>query len=99
MIQRLPQLTDLVGTAHIQVRGKILGGQLSQCAHGAAIGDLDADSLFYLRSRGLPETEARSVLVRAFLDDAITGIEREDIRSSLWQFLEQGLAGMAEVRS
>src|SRR6185312_15183491 len=29
-----------------------------KCAHGAAVGDLDADSLFYLRARGIPETEA-----------------------------------------
>ncbi len=39
------------------------------CAHGATIGQLDEDSLFYLRSRGIPEAEARALLVRAFYAD------------------------------
>lgn len=42
-----------------------------KCAHGAAVGDLDADSLFYLRARGLPEQEARNLLIHAFLEEAI----------------------------
>ncbi|MSP05767.1 MAG: Fe-S cluster assembly protein SufD [Acetobacteraceae bacterium] len=42
-----------------------------KCSHGATIGELDADQLFYLRSRGVPESQARGMLVRAFLSDAI----------------------------
>ena len=42
-----------------------------KCAHGAAVGDLDADSLFYLRARGIPEAEARGLLLHAFLEDAV----------------------------
>ncbi len=42
-----------------------------KCAHGAAVGDLDADSLFYLRARGLSENEARNLLLHAFLEEAI----------------------------
>ena len=42
-----------------------------KCAHGAAVGDLDAESLFYLRSRGIPEAEARGLLIRAFLEEAV----------------------------
>jgi Fe-S cluster assembly protein SufD len=45
-----------------------------KCAHGAAVGDLDAESIFYLRSRGIPEIEARNLLIRAFLDDAMAGV-------------------------
>lgn len=37
------------------------------CGHGAAIGDLDANALFYLRARGIPEREARAMLTEAFL--------------------------------
>jgi Fe-S cluster assembly protein SufD len=51
-----------------------------KCAHGAAIGDLDTDSLFYLRARGIPESEARTLLIYAFLDDAVVNIAREDLR-------------------
>ncbi len=45
-----------------------------KCAHGAAVGDLDADSLFYLRARGIPEAEARGLLLHAFLEDALAEI-------------------------
>jgi len=43
------------------------------CGHGAAIGDLDANALFYLRARGIPEREARAMLTEAFLQE---GLER-----------------------
>jgi Fe-S cluster assembly protein SufD len=51
-----------------------------KCAHGAAVGDLDADSLFYLRARGIPEKEARHLLIHAFLEDALTDIANDDLR-------------------
>jgi len=51
-----------------------------KCAHGAAVGDLDADSLFYLRARGIPEAEARGLLLHAFLEDALAEIANTDQR-------------------
>jgi len=51
-----------------------------KCAHGAAVGDLDAESLFYLRARGIPEAEARGLLLQAFLEDAIAEIANTDQR-------------------
>jgi len=58
-----------------------------KCAHGAAVGDLDADSLFYLRARGIPESEARGLLLHAFLEDAVAEIsdtdQRERVRTEL----------------
>ena len=48
------------------------------CGHGTAIGALDEDALFYLRARGIPESEARNLLVRAFLEDALEGFADED---------------------
>ena len=54
-----------------------------KCAHGAAVGDLDADSLFYLRARGLSESEARNILLHAFLEDAFSGIARAELRNSV----------------
>jgi Fe-S cluster assembly protein SufD len=61
-----------------------------KCAHGAAVGDLDADSLFYLRARGIPEDEARGLLIRAFLREAFDGVA-EDMRALLWQPVEEAL--------
>ena len=61
-----------------------------KCAHGAAVGDLDIDSLFYLRSRGIPEEEARGLLIRAFLHEAFDGV-RDDLRETLWASVEEAL--------
>jgi Fe-S cluster assembly protein SufD len=49
-----------------------------KCAHGATVGQLDAEQLFYLRSRGLPERAARNLLTYAF---AASVIERIPVRS------------------
>lgn len=62
-----------------------------KCAHGAAVGDLDRDSLFYLRSRGVPEAEGRALLMRAFLEDAVAEIADETIRAELWTRVEAAL--------
>jgi len=62
-----------------------------KCAHGAAVGDLDVDSLFYLRARGIPEAEARNLLIRAFLEEAVEEIANDDIRAALWQAVEDAL--------
>lgn len=62
-----------------------------KCAHGAAVGDLDAESLFYLRSRGIPEDEARRLLIRAFLEEALAGVEDDKTRDFLWQPIEARL--------
>ena len=51
-----------------------------KCSHGAAAGALDEDALFYLRSRGIPQDEARQLLVTAFVHDAVDGIENEPVR-------------------
>ena len=62
-----------------------------KCAHGAAVGDLDADSLFYLRARGIPESEARSLLIRAFLEEALSGVRDDAMRAALWLPVEAAL--------
>jgi Fe-S cluster assembly protein SufD len=50
-----------------------------QCAHGATSGEIDEDILFYLLSRGLPRAEAETLLVTAFLAEAIEGLGDEAI--------------------
>jgi Fe-S cluster assembly protein SufD len=45
-----------------------------KCAHGAAIGQLDAEQLFYLKSRGLSDTRARNLLTYAFAAEVIDRI-------------------------
>jgi Fe-S cluster assembly protein SufD len=66
-----------------------------KCAHGAAVGDLDADSLFYLRARGIPESQARGLLLQAFLEDAIAEIANTDQRELVRTELLTALKGIA----
>jgi Fe-S cluster assembly protein SufD len=54
-----------------------------QCGHGATSGDLDADLLFYLKARGIPEKEAQALLIRAFVGEAVEGIEHAGLRDAL----------------
>lgn len=47
-----------------------------KCAHGATVGDLDADALFYLMARGVPEAEARRLLIAGFAGDVVERFDR-----------------------
>ncbi len=69
------------------------------CGHGTAIGALDADALFYLRSRGIAEPEARAMLIRAFLEDAIDGFAEGEIRDALWQRIDRALGSISRGAS
>ncbi len=54
-----------------------------KCAHGATVGELDRNALFYLASRGVPPGEARALLTRAFVADAIDRIGEPDVRDAV----------------
>ena len=60
-----------------------------KCSHGATVGELDAEQMFYLRSRGIPDAEAKSILVRAFLAEALDAVADETIRGLLETAVEQ----------
>ncbi len=62
------------------------------CSHGSTSGAIDDEALFYLRSRGVPETEAQDLLVLAFLAEAIDEIEDEAIAADILSRLEAWLA-------
>lgn len=54
-----------------------------KCAHGAAIGELDANALFYLQSRGIAPAEAKAMLLRAFIATVFEGVTDEADRARL----------------
>lgn len=49
-----------------------------KCGHGATVGELDEEALFYLRSRGIPEMEARDLLIQAFLAEVLDNAAMDD---------------------
>jgi Fe-S cluster assembly protein SufD len=54
-----------------------------KCYHGATVGMLDDDALFYLRSRGLDRHAARAMLIQAFMSDVVAGIGINSVRERL----------------
>ncbi|MGD9794214.1 MAG: Fe-S cluster assembly protein SufD [Acidimicrobiia bacterium] len=54
-----------------------------RCTHGATVGRLDDDALFYLRSRGIPLDEARTMLIEAFIRDITDSIPHPSLRSQV----------------
>ena len=53
-----------------------------KCAHGATVGELDRNALFYLASRGVPLSEAKALLTQAFVADALDRIGEEAVRDA-----------------
>jgi len=62
-----------------------------KCSHGAAIGRLDEDSLFYLRSRGIGADQAKTILIYAFASDVVHSLNIDSLKSYLENLLAQRL--------
>jgi len=54
-----------------------------KCSHGATVGHLDDEAYFYIRTRGIPENLAKSILIRAFANDVVESVKIEQIREQL----------------
>jgi Fe-S cluster assembly protein SufD len=73
-----------------------------KCKHGSTTGQLDSNALFYLRSRGVGEAEARSLLTWAFASDLVRKLGIEPLRRAVGRQLQArlpGIAGLAEALS
>jgi Fe-S cluster assembly protein SufD len=69
-----------------------------KCTHGAAIGQLDEDAIFYLRARGLTYAEARDMLIHAFAGQILERVQIDPLREALEAELYSQLArDLAEV--
>ena len=58
-----------------------------KCTHGSTVGQLDDDAVFYLRSRGIGQEAARSLLIWAFASDIVSRIKVPELREDLEEFL------------
>lgn len=66
-----------------------------KCSHGCTVGQLEEEALFYLRSRGVSEKAAKSLLVHAFAIDILEHIKSEPIR----QYVDELISERLEVES
>lgn len=92
-VERIAQKTDgyqmnqallLSDTAEIDAKPELeIYADDVKCSHGATVGAIDPEQLFYLRSRGITLSDARSMLIRAFLHDVVHLLEDTRLRDSL----------------
>ncbi len=64
-----------------------------KCTHGATVGQLDEEALFYLRSRGNPEYEARMLMMYAFAHEVIREIRIDPLRDRIKELVDRRLRG------
>lgn len=64
-----------------------------KCTHGATIGQLDESAMFYMRSRGISEKEARLLLMSAFAADVLENIRIESLKDRIRLLIEKRLRG------
>lgn len=63
-----------------------------KCSHGCTTGQLDEESMFYLRSRGISEPKAKQLLMRAFANDILEKVKHEGLKSLLETLLDARLS-------
>lgn len=60
-----------------------------RCTHGATVGNVDEDEMFYLKTRGIPEKEARQLIVEGFFDPIMQRIPFEGVRARFQEAIVQ----------
>lgn len=83
-------LLDRTATANARPELEIFADDV-KCAHGCAVGELDANGLFYMAQRGLPPAEAKKLMLQAFVAEAFTGAADEE------RLLEAALAALGRL--
>jgi Fe-S cluster assembly protein SufD len=83
-------LLDRTATANAKPELEIHADDV-KCAHGCAVGELDANALFYMAQRGLPPEEAKKLMLQAFVAEAFVGAAEEE------ELLEAALKALGDM--
>ena len=62
-----------------------------KCSHGCTIGQLDEDAMFYLQSRGIPEKEARALLMYAFANNVLESVRIPELKARINKLIAKKL--------
>ena len=90
----------LTDEAHIQTQPFLeIYADDVKCSHGATVGQLDENAMFYLRSRGICQKNARMLLMFAFANEVAQSVEIEALRARLSQMIQQRLRGELHICS
>ena len=68
-----------------------------KCSHGATVGQLDQDAMFYMRSRGIGEDNAKMLLMYAFADEVVTKISIDALREKICRLVNKRLKGELSI--
>jgi len=69
-----------------------------KCSHGAAVGELDQDALFYLKTRGIDGPTARNMIVHAFVSDLLEGMPEDHVKEYLKRFINSWLRDIKQFK-
>lgn len=83
-------LTD--GARAETIPGLLIDADDLKCSHGATIGNLDENQVFYLRSRGISDAEARKIVILGYFDEIVERIPYEFLRDRIHAHIEAKLA-------
>ncbi len=87
-------LLDRNATANAKPELEIYADDV-KCAHGATVGELDKQALFYMAARGLPPQVARKLMLQAFIADAFVSLEDDAAREAIETRALAALEGLA----
>lgn len=71
------------------IPGLLIDADDLKCSHGATIGNLDEEQVFYLRARGIPDAEARRLVMLGFFEEVIERIPQEYVREEVHEWVRQ----------
>jgi Fe-S cluster assembly protein SufD len=75
------------------IPGLLIDADDLKCSHGATIGNVDPEQVFYLRSRGLSEEEARRMLIVGYFEEIVDRIPFDFLKDRVHEHIEEKLAG------
>ena len=83
----------LSGTARAEAdpRLEILNSEVERCSHGATVGPMDENALFYVMSRGIGRDEAQRLIVEAVFAPVLQRIPLEPVRQRIWSAIQHEL--------
>ncbi|MEN8117016.1 MAG: Fe-S cluster assembly protein SufD [Bacteroidota bacterium] len=84
----------LTDTANMQTKPQlIIDADDVKCSHGATVGQIDEEALFYLRARGIDEDKARLMMMNAFAHEVVKEIKLEPLRDRIDELVDKRLKG------
>jgi Fe-S cluster assembly protein SufD len=84
----------LTDSANMQTKPQlIIDADDVKCSHGATVGQIDEQALFYLRARGIPEDKARLIMMNAFAHEVVQEIKVNALRERIDELIEKRLSG------